>query len=64
MATPPVAPSIQPKSLEGHAVPDDRLALIAAHMKLLGAAALEASDTLPLEADGGDFVATLEREGE
>ncbi len=54
----------QPRSLEGHTVPEERLALIKAHMAVLSAVALEISDTLPLQADAGDFVATLEREGE
>ncbi len=51
-----------PSSLEGHIVPPERLELIAAHMHGLAATALAVSDELPLQADVGDFVATLEAE--
>ena len=51
-----------PKSLEGHEVPPERLALIAPHMKALAETALAVSDELPLQADVGDFLAALEAE--
>jgi hypothetical protein len=52
-------PSGQPISLTGHVVPDERLALISAHMAALSQMALTVSDQLPLGADVGDFVAAL-----
>lgn len=52
-----------PKSLEGHAIPPERLELIAPFVERLAQTALAVSDALPLEADGSDFVRVLEREG-
>jgi hypothetical protein len=49
----------QPVSLTGHVVPEERLALIGPHMAALSQTALTVSDQLPLGADVGDFVATL-----
>jgi hypothetical protein len=49
----------QPISLTGHVVPAERLALILPHMAALSQMALTVSDQLPLGADVGDFVATL-----
>jgi hypothetical protein len=60
--TPPA--NALPTSLTGHDVPDDRLALIKPHVAALAATALAVSSELPLQADGGDFAAVLEREGE
>jgi hypothetical protein len=51
-----------PQSLKGHAIPPERLELIAPHMEGLAATALAVSDELPLQADVGDFVAVLEAE--
>lgn len=51
-----------PTSLQGHDVPPERLALILPHVRSLSETALAISDQLPLEADAGDFVATLEAE--
>lgn len=59
---PPAAPL--PKSLAGYPMTAERQAQIQPHIDALAAAALTVSDTLPLQADGADFVATLEREGE
>ena len=52
-----------PKSLEGHTVPKERLDLILLIIAALSETALKVSDTLPLSADGADFVRTLEAEG-
>jgi hypothetical protein len=49
-----------PVSLTGHAVPLERLKLIADHIALLSKTALEVSDSLPLGADASDFARTLE----
>jgi hypothetical protein len=49
-----------PKSLEGHAVPKERLELISLHMQALANTALRVSDTLPLGADASDFIRVLE----
>ena len=65
LTKPPVAQLlIMPLSLEGHDVPPDRLLLIAPHIQALAATALAVSDELPLQADTGDFAATLEAEAE
>lgn len=53
-----------PKSLDGREIPRERLEQIAAHMAMLAETALAVSNTLPLQADGGDFVAVMDREGE
>jgi hypothetical protein len=53
-----------PTSLTGHSVPEERLALIRPHIAMLAEAALATSNELPLEADAGDYVAVIEREGE
>lgn len=53
-----------PKSIEGHTVPPERMAMIEPHMAILAAAALEVSDMLPLQADAADFVAVLEAEAD
>lgn len=60
--SPATAPPPRPRSLQGHIVPPDRLALIQPHMELLATAALAVSDELPLQADTADFVAVLEAE--
>ena len=56
--SPPAAPA--PISRECHAVPPDRWAMILPHVAALRRTALAVSDVLPLQADGGDFVAALE----
>jgi hypothetical protein len=53
-----------PTSLEGHTIPEDRLAQIRAHTADLARTALAVSRELPFEADIADFVAVLEREAE
>jgi hypothetical protein len=62
-AKPPMAagsaPASLPVSLTGHEVAEERLALILPHMAALSQMALTVSDQLPLGADVGDFVATL-----
>ena len=58
----PIEPPTLPKSLQGHAIPPERLELITPHMEGLAATALAVSDELPLQADAGDFVAVLEVE--
>jgi hypothetical protein len=55
----PSPQSPQPISLTGHVVPEDRLALILAHMTALSETALRVSDTLPLQADVADLTAAL-----
>lgn len=64
LTKPPIAPATLPPSLQGHDIPEERLALIRPHMATLSAAALAVSDELPLQADAGDFAATLEAEQE
>ena len=54
----------QPVSLTGHIVPVERLQLIAPHMAALAQMALKVSDMLPLNADAGDFAATLHRDAQ
>lgn len=50
-----------PESLQGHEVPDERLALIRTHVTMLAETARTVSDRLPLGADGYDVIAVLER---
>lgn len=57
-------PAPMPRSLEGHVVPPERLAAIGEHMAVLSATALAVNDTLPLEADAGDFAAQMDKEAE
>ena len=52
-----------PKSLEGHAIPEERLASIRPLVVALAETALKVSRELPFQADAADFVAVLEREG-
>lgn len=52
-----------PRSLDGHAVPKERLDLILPFVDGLAETALKVGDTLPLEADPADFVRVLEAEG-
>jgi hypothetical protein len=61
-ATPFVPAPSQPVSLEGHTIPEERLSLIAPHMRALSQTAQTVSDLLPLQADAADFVAALEAE--
>jgi len=60
----PNARAPQPPSLEGHVIPEERLAQIGPLMVALSATAIAVSDLLPLAADAGDFAATLEAEPE
>lgn len=53
-----------PRSLDGHVVPPERLAAIGEHMAVLSATALAVNDTLPLQADAGDFAAEMDKEAE
>jgi hypothetical protein len=63
LTKPPLAQSLPvPTSLEGHDIPPERLALIAPHMRALAETALAVSNELPLQADAGDFAATLDAE--
>ncbi len=64
LTKPPAAPALLPQSLQGYDIPEERLALIRPHMAALAATALAVSDDLPLQADGGDFAATLDAEQE
>ncbi|MCL4768246.1 MAG: hypothetical protein KJZ80_18660 [Hyphomicrobiaceae bacterium] len=58
----PATPKL-PRSLEGHAVPKERLDLILPFVEGLAETALKVGDALPLEADPADFVRVLESEG-
>jgi hypothetical protein len=51
-----------PRSIEGHTIPEPRLALIRPHVATLAETALAVSKELPFQADIGDFVAVLEKE--
>ena len=50
----------QPKSLGDYRVPDDREALIRAHIAMLSETARGVSDSLAFGADANDLTATLE----
>lgn len=52
-----------PKSLEGHSVPEERLAQIQPLVAELAKTALAISQELPFQADAADFIAVLEAEG-
>jgi len=52
----------QPKSLHGHVVPPERMALILPHVAMLAETALAVGDTLPLQADAGDYARVLDEE--
>ena len=54
----------QPQSLGPHTIPDERAALIRAHIAMLGATALTVSDQLPISADASDLLRVLEQEAE
>jgi hypothetical protein len=65
IVSPPAAANITnppPASLTGHEVPPERMALITPHVRALAETALAISTGLPLQADAGDFAATLEAE--
>lgn len=51
-----------PKSLEGHVVPPERMAMITPHVAMLAATALAVNDTLSLQADASDYARVLETE--
>lgn len=51
-----------PKSLQGHTIPPDRMALIVPHVALLAETALAVNDTLPLQADASDYARVLDEE--
>lgn len=51
-----------PRSLDGHTIPPERLAMIGPHMALLAATALAVGNTLPLQADAADYARVLEEE--
>lgn len=57
------ADKAMPKSLEGHTIPEERLASIRPLVTVLAETALKVSRELPFQADAADFVAVLEREG-
>ena len=52
-----------PKSLDGHTIPDARLAAIRPLVASLAETALAVSQQLPFQADAADFVRVLETEG-
>jgi hypothetical protein len=51
-----------PQSLGEHVVPEERLALIRAHVAMLSETARAVGDDLPLTADAADFIRVLEAE--
>ncbi len=53
-----------PRSLQGHTVPEERMASIRPLVAMLAETALRVSQELPFQADAADFVAVLEREGD
>jgi hypothetical protein len=53
-----------PASLEGHTIPEQRLAAIRPLVADLSRAMLAVSQTLPFQADAADFVRVLETEGD
>ncbi len=52
-----------PKSLEGHSIPQERLAAIRPLIAGLSETMLTVSAALPFQADYADFVRVLEQEG-
>lgn len=60
--TKPAIEAGMPKSLEGHVIPPERMAMITPHVALLAATALAVNDALPLQADAGDYARVLEDE--
>lgn len=60
--TKPTTDAGMPKSLEGHVIPPERMAMITPHVALLAATALTANDALPLQADASDYARVLEEE--
>lgn len=53
-----------PTSLEGHVIPEQRLATIRPLVADLSRSMLAVSQSLPFQADAADFVRVLETEGD
>ena len=61
-SSPPSASGMAPKSLQGHTIPPERMALIVPHVALLAETALAINDTLPLQADASGYARVLDEE--
>ncbi len=60
----PGADTALPKSLEGHTIPEERLAQIRPLVAELAKTALAVSRELPFQADAADFIGVLEAEAD